>query len=171
MANRLLVGANLAVRAIWAGNRVLGLAFLAMLALSVPFHAQLLAKIATGHPELDPGVAINGLRAMVSIGVAWCLANDRLLSALLGMIESARSGDPFVATNAARLRTIGWVLLAMQLLDFIVGRVAAAFDLKQLAANHSSVSLSGWLSVLLVFVLAQVFEAGTALRDDLEGTV
>ena len=32
-------------------------------------------------------------------------------------------------------------------------------------------STSGWLAVLLTFVLARVFEAGARMRDDLEGTV
>lgn len=32
-------------------------------------------------------------------------------------------------------------------------------------------SASGWLAVLPAFVLAQVFAAGTELRDDVQGTV
>ena len=32
-------------------------------------------------------------------------------------------------------------------------------------------STSGWLAVLLTFVLARVFAAGTLMREDLDGTV
>jgi NAD(P)-dependent dehydrogenase (short-subunit alcohol dehydrogenase family) len=32
-------------------------------------------------------------------------------------------------------------------------------------------SVSGWLAVLLTFLLARVFAEGTLMRDDLEGTV
>lgn len=32
-------------------------------------------------------------------------------------------------------------------------------------------SLTRWLAVLLLFVLARVFEHGTRMRDELEGTV
>ena len=32
-------------------------------------------------------------------------------------------------------------------------------------------SISGWLAVLLTFVLARVFAEGTVMREDLEGTV
>jgi hypothetical protein len=32
-------------------------------------------------------------------------------------------------------------------------------------------NLAGWLVTLLVFVLARVFAAGTAMRDELEGTI
>jgi hypothetical protein len=31
--------------------------------------------------------------------------------------------------------------------------------------------VTGWLAVLLLFVLARVFDYGTRMRDDLEGTV
>jgi hypothetical protein len=31
--------------------------------------------------------------------------------------------------------------------------------------------VGGWLAVLLLFVLAQVFLEGTRMREDLEGTV
>ena len=34
-----------------------------------------------------------------------------------------------------------------------------------------SFSVTGWLAVLLLFVLARVFDHGTRMRDDLEGTV
>jgi hypothetical protein len=34
-----------------------------------------------------------------------------------------------------------------------------------------SFSLAPWLAVLLLFVLAQVFDHGARMRDDLEGTV
>ena len=32
-------------------------------------------------------------------------------------------------------------------------------------------SVSGWLAVILTFVLARVFAEGTLMREDLEGTV
>lgn len=32
-------------------------------------------------------------------------------------------------------------------------------------------SVSGWLAVLLTFILARVFAEGTLMREDLEGTV
>ena len=34
-----------------------------------------------------------------------------------------------------------------------------------------SFSLTPWLAVVLLFVLARVFDEGTRMRDDLEGTV
>lgn len=172
MRNHALIGAaGFVTRILWMSNLVLLAVFVAGLLASAPFHAQLMAKIAAGHPTLDPAAAANGLRLMALIGIAWGVANDRLLGALLGMIRSAREGDPFIAANARRLRVIGWALLAMQFLDFALGRAAVPLEMDSLAAGHNGSSLGGWMAVLLVFVLAQVFAQGSTMRDDLEGTV
>jgi hypothetical protein len=34
-----------------------------------------------------------------------------------------------------------------------------------------SFNITGWIAVLLLFVLARVFEQGAAMREDIEGTV
>jgi hypothetical protein len=36
---------------------------------------------------------------------------------------------------------------------------------------NGNFDLTGWLAILLLFVLAQVFLEGTRMREDLEGTV
>jgi hypothetical protein len=172
MLNQGLIHATATLtRVIWLANRVLLAVFAAMLLASFPLYAPLMAKIAAGHPTLDPGAAVNWLRLLGLIGIGWGVANDRLLGALLAMIRSARSGDPFVAANAGRLRTVGWALLAMQFLDFALGRAAVPLEMHGLAAGHTGLSPGGWMAVLMVFVLAQVFAQGSAMRADLEGTV
>jgi hypothetical protein len=35
----------------------------------------------------------------------------------------------------------------------------------------ASLSVTPWLAIMLLFVLAQVFEDGARMRDDLRGTV
>ena len=92
------------------------------------------------------------------------------LSRLLAVVETVRSGDPFVPQNAARLKTIAWCVLATQLLHLTFGMLAAAMN----AAGSTidwKFSLTGWLAVVLLFVLAQVFEEGTRMREDLEAMV
>ncbi|HEX8641519.1 MAG TPA: DUF2975 domain-containing protein [Allosphingosinicella sp.] len=92
------------------------------------------------------------------------------LTRLLEMVETVRSGDPFVPENAARLKTIAWCVLALQLFHLLSGGMAAAMN----AAGSKidwSLSLTGWLAVALLFVLAQVFEQGTRIRDDLDAMV
>jgi hypothetical protein len=90
-----------------------------------------------------------------------------LLSRLLAVVETVRSGDPFVPENAARLKTIAWCVLATQLLDLTFGMLAATLN-----AAGSNVdwkfSVTGWVAVVLLFVLARVFEEGTLMREDLE---
>jgi hypothetical protein len=66
-----------------------------------------------------------GLRAIAMIGLAAIPLNHAVLKRLLAIVETVRAGDPFVAANASRLRAIGWVLLALQLLSLVVGATPA----------------------------------------------
>ena len=91
---------------------------------------------------------------------------------LLAIVETVRIGDPFVAGNAARLRGIAWAVLGLELLHLGVGAVAAAVSTGAASLDVGwSFSVTRWLAVLLLFVLAVVFEQGTRMRADLEGTV
>jgi hypothetical protein len=57
-------------------------------------------------------------------------------------------------------------------LHLAVGAIAAAASSKSQPLDVGwSFSITGWLAVLLLFVLARVFDQGTRMRDDLEGTV
>ena len=88
------------------------------------------------------------------------------------MVASVRAGDPFVAANAHRLRTIAWTLLALQLLSLVIAVIAKFVS----TAEHpleldAGFAINGWLAVLLTFILARVFVEGTLMREDLEGTI
>jgi hypothetical protein len=76
-----------------------------------------------------------------------------------------------VAVNARRLRTIGWALLGLQLLDFPGALIGRCYPSLGPAAPDVTFSPGGWIAVLMVFVLSRVFAAGSAMKDDLEGTV
>jgi hypothetical protein len=123
-------------------------------------------------PSPDTDRLILGLRAIAVIGLAAIPLHYAVLNRLLAMVESVRAGDPFVAANAGRLHAIAWVLLALQLLSLVIGAIGKAIS----TAAHplhldAGFSINGWLAVLLTFLLARVFAAGTLMRDDLEGTV
>ena len=121
-------------------------------------------------PEADRVIA--GLHAMAVIGLATVPFNDAILKRLLAMVETVRAGDPFVAENAVRLRAIGWALLVLQVLGLIIGAIANAVSTPAHPIDvDAGFSISGWLAVLLTFLLARVFAEGTLMRDDLEGTV
>jgi hypothetical protein len=115
---------------------------------------------------------IVGLRAIAALGVVAIPLNHAVLRRLLAMVETVRDGDPFVAVNASRLQAIAWALLALQLLSLVVGGIGKAISTPAHPLHlDAGFSPSGWLAVLLTFVLARVFAEATRMREDLEGTV
>jgi hypothetical protein len=115
----------------------------------------------------DSALLLPTLRIWFVLALPYAAAVHILLSRLLAIVRSVEAGEPFVPDNAVRLRSIAWALLAMQLLHLVFGvmvKVAASAN----AQMEWSFSLYGWLTVLLAFVLARVFEEGTRIRADLE---
>jgi hypothetical protein len=117
-------------------------------------------------PTIDPSWLVPVLRIWMVLALPMFAAVHVLLSRLLAVVETVRAGDPFVPENAVRLMTIAWCALAIQLLHLAFGMMAAAVN-----AAGSNVdwkfSVNGWLAVVLLFVLARVFEVGTSMREDL----
>ena len=123
-------------------------------------------------PSPEAARLVMGLRAIAVLGLAAVPVNHVILKRLAAIVDTVRAGDPFVATNADRLRGVAWALLGLQLLSLVIGAIAKivstpAHPLKL----DAGFSIDGWLAVLLTFLLAQVFAEGTRMRDDLEGTV
>ncbi len=113
-----------------------------------------------------------GMRAIAVLGLVAIPLNRTVLSRLLAIVETVRSADPFVATNARRLQTIAWALLALQILSLVIGGIREAVSTPSHPLDlDAGISVSGWLAVILTFILARVFAAGTLMRNDLEGTV
>ena len=160
-----LATARAAVRALIVLNLLVGIGIFAL------FVASLVAGDFV-FVALGAGVAnarlITAMRLIMVIGIGAAPLTHILLTRLLAIVETVRSGDPFVAGNAARLQTTAWALLGLQLLHLAVGAVSVAAQPLDLDWNFS---VTGWLAVLLLFVLARVFDHGTRMRDDLEGTV
>jgi hypothetical protein len=123
-------------------------------------------------PSPDTDRLIMGLRAIAVLGLVAIPINYVVLKRLLAMVETVRAGDPFVAANANRLQTIAWALLALQLLSLVIGTIGKTVSSPAHPLHlDAGFSISGWLAVLLTFVLARVFAEGTLMREDLEGTV
>lgn len=151
-------------------NLTLGLLILAMLVISFADGPLLLTAL-RARPGADAAF-VRGMRLIMVIGIAAVPLTHVLLTRLGAIVETVRAGDPFIARNAARLRTIAWVLLALELLHLAAGAVAAAASSPADPLDIDwNVSVAGWLAVLLLFVLARVFEEGARMRDELEGTV
>ena len=91
---------------------------------------------------------------------------------LLDIVESVRAGNPFVGQNAARLQTIAWALLGLQVLRVVIGAVAMSVSTRAHPFHvGAGFSTAGWMAVLLVFVLARVFAEGARMREEWEWTV
>jgi hypothetical protein len=121
-------------------------------------------------PEADR--LIMGMRAIAVLGLVAIPLNYAVLKRLLAIVETVRAGDPFVAANAHRLQAIAWALLVLQLFSLVIGAIAKAVSTPAHPLHlQAGFSISGWLAVLLTFLLARVFAEGTLMREDLEGTV
>ena len=121
-------------------------------------------------PEAD-GVIL-GLQTIAVIGLVAIPLNYIVLKRLLAIVETVRTGDPFVAANAHRLQAIAWTLFALQFLSIAIGAIARTISTPAHPLNlKAGFSINGWLAVLLIFLLARVFAEGTLMREDLEGTV
>jgi hypothetical protein len=115
---------------------------------------------------------VMGMRAIALIGLIMVPLNHAILKRLLAMVDTVRTGAPFVAANAVRLQAIAWVLLTLQLLGMVIEAIAKAISVPgHPIALHAGFSINGWLTVLLTFLLARVFAEGALMREDLEGTV
>jgi hypothetical protein len=113
-----------------------------------------------------------GMRAIMVIGLVSLPLAYVVLSRLRAIVDTVRDGDPFVAANARRLQAIAWAYLGLELLHIGVGLVAAGSRSSGQPLDLDwHFSLTPWVAVLLLFVLARVFDHGARLRADLEGTV
>lgn len=123
-------------------------------------------------PSPEAERLITGLRVIAVIGLATIPLNHMILKRLVAMVETVRAGDPFVAANAYRLQAIAWALLGLQLLSLVIGGIAKAVSTPANPLRlDAGFSATGWLAVLLTFVLARVFAEGALMREELEGTV
>ena len=137
------------------------------------FAAEQWMMIALGvSPSAQSGPLIIGMRAIAALGLVAVPLNLALLKRLVAMVQTVRAGDPFVAANAYRLQAIAWFLLGQQMLSLVIALIGKSVSTPGHPLHlDAGFSPSGWLAVILTFVLARVFAAGTLMCEDLEGTV
>ncbi|HVF38199.1 MAG TPA: DUF2975 domain-containing protein [Sphingomicrobium sp.] len=124
---------------------------------------------AAGAPTSAYPIVIVGFILVLAI----LLLTARFLLELRRMVDSVRQGDPFRPENADRLRLMGWIAVATQLVWLVVVAIARWVDQfieegNGLPDTHLG---SGLLLILVLFILARVFRVGSDMRDELEGTV
>jgi hypothetical protein len=166
----LLSTTRLALRVLVTLNILFGIGIAALLAISLAVSAWL--QVALGfHADAPPALMV-GLRLIMLIGIVGVALAHIFFTRLLAIVQTVRDGDPFVPENALALKAIAWVQLGEQLLSLAVGAVSSAVSSPTDPLDMGgSGSVDGWLSVLLLFILARVFDLGTRMRAELEGTV
>ncbi len=96
------------------------------------------------------------------------------------VLASVREGDPFNRTNGLRLRGMGIAIFVIQILSGVLGALIGVIisllgEAKDgepiIVAGEFGLSLSGILLVLLLIILARVFDRGADMRDELDGTI
>jgi len=92
-----------------------------------------------------------------------------IVGALRRIFATLTAGDPFHPDNVGRLQLIGLMLAALELGRYVVWGVSAW--LPGVRDVKPSFSLTAWFSVLVVFVLAEVFREGARLRREAELTI
>ncbi|WP_432201295.1 DUF2975 domain-containing protein [Erythrobacter sp. W53] len=122
-------------------------------------------------PGADEATLFAGVFALMIILFALLFFFFRYMLRIVG---SVAAGDPFTPINATRLTAMGWLMLAVQLVS--IPAVALIIRLtNQLGEDpgtvDSAINFNGIILVITLFILARVFRQGSAMRDDLEGTV
>lgn len=159
------------LRALIALNWLYGLGVVALLIASLiapgPVFNALGFNTAGGNSMLIPGA-----RVVMVLGILAVPVTNVVLTRLLTIVETVRHGDPFITKNAQRLQTIAWAVVGLEMLHFAIGIVAAVISTDDAPFDINwSFSMTRWIAVLLLFVLARVFEHGARMREDLEGTI
>ncbi|HYD14102.1 MAG TPA: DUF2975 domain-containing protein [Allosphingosinicella sp.] len=161
----------------WVGLRILivlnwlfAVAVLVLLFVMPHEHWLMISLKLTPSPEATR--IVWGMRGIAVIGLFTIPLYHLILTRLLAMVGTVREGDPFVLANAARLQTIAWILIVLQVLGLVIAIIVRMISTPAHPINISAgPSIAGLLAILLVFVLARVFAEGARMREDLEGTV
>lgn len=123
-------------------------------------------------PSADSPRLVFGMRGIMVIGILAVPVLHLVYTRLLAIVETVKAGDPFIGINADRLQTIAWSIVGLEVMH--VGVVILANGVTvgtQKVDIGGKFSVTTWLTILLLFVLARVFDRGARMRDELEGTV
>jgi hypothetical protein len=152
--------------ALWIG--VVGVTLMVAAALLFAFNPGLLDDVSLSSGQLaGRWPAVTGGLGAASLYMAGVLV---ITGRLRRIFMTLTAGDPFHPDNVARLRLIGVMLAALELGRYAVWAIGA-WLLPGASRARPNMSLTAWFSVLVVFVLAEVFREGARLRREAELTI
>ncbi|WP_309606857.1 DUF2975 domain-containing protein [Phenylobacterium sp.] len=152
--------------ALWITLGVVGLALLAALVFS--FNPDLFPDMLSNNAAVVArrGPLFAGMLLVFALSLTGVLT---IVHALRRIFLTLTAGDPFHPQNVQRLRLIGLMLAALEVGRYGVWGVSTLVPwVKDVKPNFS---LTAWFSVLVVFVLAEVFREGARLRREAELTI
>lgn len=154
------------------------------LAIAVPTILALTGKVTDAMADVfvtRPGPEIVWMIAgMMVFGLLMLLLTLFSISRLRRIVDSVGEGNPFTRINGTRLRGMGIAVFLMQIITFFGSIFATAIlatlgEVKPDQDFHMSIdggiSVTGILLVLLLIILARVFDRGAEMQEELEGTV
>lgn len=152
-------------------NQLMGVGVLALLIATLVAEGPVMGALGIPASERTPRFVL-GMRMIMLLGIAAVPIAHVVLTRLLTIVHTVGDGDPFVMENAGRLQRIAWAVLGLELLHLAIGAVAAGASTARTPLDVDwNLSVTRWLAVLLLFVLARVFEQGARMREELAGTV
>ncbi len=92
-----------------------------------------------------------------------------IVDALRRIFVTLTAGDPFHPDNVRRLRLVGVMLAALEISRYVMWGLTPLMP--EIRRSEPNFSLTSWFSVLVVFVLAEVFREGARLRREAELTI
>lgn len=161
---RLLTGLN------WL-NWLVGGLLIVMLAVTFLLEGRLMLGLSHRYGADNAARLVPVFRMLLALTLPMMVAAHIVFTRLRAIVASVASHDGLSRANANRLRQIAWALLATQLLDLIYGIFAPGLSATTGEYFGWSPGLTGWLAVLLLFVLARVFHEGAGMREELDATV
>ncbi len=172
---------NRSDRPLALSRTVLGALIKLNVVFGVLIFALLVASIVAAEPVMralgvksvtENGGLILSMRGIMVIGILATPVVHLIYTRLLAIVNTVNEGDPFVIINAERLKTIAWSIAGLELMHIVVvvlaNRVSVGTQKVDIEWNFPLAQL---LTILLLFVLARVFDQGARMRDELEATV
>lgn len=159
------------VKALIVLNAVYGLGIVVLLIVSLLAPHVTFTALTGGAPAIGADM-MRGMRIIMGVGILAVPVTHIILVQVREMLLTVRERDPFVADNAKRLNAIALGVLGLEVLRLAVGAINSSAALAGLGMSiRAGFAFTPWVAVLLLFVLARVFDQGTRMRADLDGTI
>lgn len=170
-SNRPLALSRTVLRALIKLNVIIGILIFALLIASLIAGGWVMRALGA-IPSPDPDRLLFGMRGIMVVGILAVPVVHLIYSRLLAIVETASAGEPFVVINAERLLTIAWAIVGLEIMHVAVVVLANGVVVGTEKVDiGGKFSVTPWLTILLLFVLARVFDQGARMRDELSGTV